>query len=113
MDWAAAKKCCDEYRRIRKYFPCDFYNHGSATIDPMAWAIWQYNDPEKNEGVVLAFRRAEAPSSRATISLKGLPKGATVEVENLDTGAKSTVAGELEIVLPDRRSSTVILYRIR
>jgi len=113
VDWAAAKKCCDEYRRIRKYFPCDFYNHGSATIDPTAWAIWQYNDPEKNEGVVLAFRRAESPSSRVSTQLKGLPKGATVEVENLDTGAKSTVAGDLEINLPVRRSSTVLLYRVK
>ena len=113
MDWAAAKKCCDEYRRIREYFPCDFYNHGSAGLDPTAWAIWQYNDPEKKEGVVLAFRRAQSPSSRATISLKGLPKDATVEVENLDTGAKSTVAGDLEIALPDRRSSTVLHYHVK
>ena len=113
VDWTAAKKCCDEYRRIRKYFPCDFYNHGSATIDPTAWAIWQYNDPEKGEGVVLAFRRAESPSSRVSIPLKGLLKGATVEVENLDTGAKSTVVGEVEINLPVRRSSTVLLYRMK
>ena len=111
VDWAAAKKCCDEYRRIRKYFPCDFHNHGSATIDPTAWAIWQYNDPEKGEGVVLAFRRAQSPSSRATIQLNGLPKGAIVEAENLDTGTKSTVTGELEIILPERRSSTVLLYQ--
>ena len=111
VDWEAAKKCCDEYRRIRKYFPCDFYNHGSKRLDSTAWAIWQYHDPEANEGVVLAFRRAESPSSRASIPLKGLPKNAMVEVENLDTGARSTVVGELEITLPERRSSTVILYR--
>ena len=113
VDWAAAKKCCDEYRRIRKYFPCDFYNHGSAGLDPTAWAIWQYNDPGKKEGVVLAFRRAQSPSSRATVSLKGLPNGAELEVENLDTGAKSIVTGELEIVLPDRRSSTALLYHVK
>ena len=111
VDWAAAKKCCDEYRRIRKYFSCDFYNHGSAVFDPAAWAIWQYDDSEKGEGVVLAFRRAESPSSRASITLKGLPNGTAVEVENLDTGAKSTVKGDLEIVLPARRSSTVLFYR--
>lgn len=113
VDWAAAKKCCDEYRRIRKYFPCDFYNHGSSGLDLAAWAIWQYNDPEKGEGVVLAFRRAESPSSQVSIPLKGLPKDAAVEIENLDTGAKSTVKGDLEITLPERRSSTVILYRVR
>ncbi len=36
----------------------------------------------------------------------------TVEVENLDTGVKSTVTGDLEIALPARRSSTVLLYRV-
>jgi hypothetical protein len=48
-----------------------------------------------------------------SIPLKGQPKGATVEVENLDTGAKSTVAGDLEVNLPVRRSSTVLLYRVK
>ena len=113
VDWAAAKKCCDEYRRIRKYLPCDFYNHGSAGLDATAWAIWQYNDPDKGEGVVQAFRRAASPFSRASISLKGLPAGAKVEVENLDTGAKVEVAGELDISLPKRHSSTVLLYRVK
>lgn len=113
VDWAAVKKSCDEYLRIRKYFPCDFYNHGSAVLDPAAWAIWQYNDPERNEGVVLAFRRAESPSRCAAISLKGLPVGAEVEVENLDSGEKSTLSGELEIVLPQLRTSTVLLYHAK
>ena len=113
VDWNAARKCCNEYLRIRTYFPCDFYNHGSEGLDPAAWAIWQYNDPERKEGVVLAFRRSESPSSRASVRLKGLPNGAAVEVENLDTGAKSTVTDELEIVLPERRSSVVLLYRVR
>ena len=62
---------------------------------------------------MLAFRRAESPSSRVSVPLKGLPKCAKVEVENLDTGAKSAVTGDLEIDLPDRRSSTVLLYRIK
>ena len=113
VDWAAVKKCCDEYRRIRRFFPCDFHNHGSATMDPASWAIWQYHDPESVEGVVMAFRRVESPSATARIVLKGLPEGATVETENLDTGAKATIGGELEIVLPERRSSTVILYRTK
>ena len=62
---------------------------------------------------MLAFRRAESPSSRVSIPLKGLPKGAAVEIENLDTGAKSTVTGEVEINLPVRRSSTVLIYRMK
>ena len=111
VDWKAAKKCCDEYRRIRKYFPCDFYNHGSAGHDDTAWAIWQYHDQEAGEGVVLAFRRAASPSSRAAVQLKGLSPASSVDVENLDTGARTTVRGELEIILPERRSSAVLLYK--
>ena len=113
VDWSAAKKCCDEYRRIRKYFPCDFYNHGSAGLDDTAWAIWQYHDPASDEGVVLAFRRAASPSDRAAIQLKGLSPSSAVEVENLDTGKKTSVSGELEIVLPKRRTSTVLIYNMR
>ena len=113
VDWAAAKKCCDEYRRIRRFFPCDFHNLGSATMDPTAWAIWQYHDPETGEGVVMAFRRAESPSDTAVVALKGLPADATVETENLDTGAKAAVpARAVEIALPGRRSSTILLYRL-
>ena len=114
VDWVAAKKSCDEYLRIRRYFPCDFYNHGSATLDPGAWAVWQYNDLKANEGVVLAFRRAESPCDRVKIPLKGIRAGANIEIEGLDAGVPVRCAnGELEIELAARRSSTVVVYRIR
>ncbi len=111
VDWAAAKKCNEEYPRIRRYFPCDFYNHGSANFDPTAWAIWQYHDPETKSGIVMAFRRTESPCDRASVSLKGLTPGAKITTENLDTGTCGESAGELELVLPERRSSVIILYR--
>ncbi len=113
VDWTAARKCCDEYRRIRRFFPCDFYTHGSAGMDPTAWAIWQYHDPETGKGVVLAFRRSQSPSDRAIVALRGIPAGATIETENLDTGEKTAVAADaLALHLSERRSSTVLLYRI-
>lgn len=112
VDWASAKKSHDEYLRIRRFFPCDFYNLGSAVLDPTAWAAWQYFDPEAKEGVVLAFRRAESPSELAKFALKGLPSGAKIETENLDTGEKGVADGELEIRLPERRSSAIVLYRV-
>jgi len=112
VDWAAAKKCCDEYRRIRKYFACDFHVHGSSGIDPTAWAIWQYDDPVTREGVVLAFRRAQSPSDSATVSLRGSAVGKKVRIENLDTGEVAIVAADsLALHLPKRRSSAVILYK--
>ena len=111
VDWEAAKKCRDEYLRIRRFFPCDFHNLGSAVLDLAAWAVWQYHDPESGEGVVLAFRRSESPCDRARFRLKGLPPNVKVSTENLDSGEKGVCDGELEVVLPQKRSSTVILYR--
>ena len=113
VDWTAAKKVCDEYVRIRHFFSRDFHNHGSTGCDPDAWAVWQYHDPVTGEGVVLAFRRAASPCDRVQVSLKGVPQGATVVTENLDTGAKADVQGAIGICLKDRRSSAVILYRTR
>jgi len=112
VDWAAAKKSHDEYRRIRRFFSRDFYNHGSVTLDDGAWAIWQYHDPETNEGVVLAFRRAGSSCDRAKVALKGLPRGARIVAENLDTCVTSTVSDELEVILENRRSSAVFTYRL-
>jgi len=112
VDWSAAKKSHDEYRRIRRFFSRDFYNHGSVALDDGAWAIWQYHDPETNEGIVMAFRRAGSSCDRAKVELKGLPRGAGVIAENLDTGVTSSVSDELEIVLEKRRSSTIVAYRL-
>ena len=113
VDWAAAKKSHDEYLKIRRFFSRDFYNHGSVTLDAGAWAIWQYHDPEANEGVVLAFRRAGSSCDRASVALKGLPKGCRVETENLDSGLKGECDGTLAVELPERRSSTVVVYCLR
>lgn len=71
-------------------------------------------DPETKEGVVLAFRRPESPCDRVRIPLKGLPDGATVEVEDIDSGERRTLSDAvLEIVLPERRSSAIFTYRCK
>jgi hypothetical protein len=62
---------------------------------------------------VLAFRRAASPSDTVKVTLKGLPADAKVEFENLDTAKKSVASGELGISLSEKRSSTVVLYRVK
>lgn len=110
IDWAVVKKSHDEYRRIRRYFPCDFYNHGSATADPSAWAIWQYHDSESESGIVMAFRRSASPCDRSVVELKGLSPGTRINACNLDSGACMTCNDRLVIDLPERRSSVIYTY---
>ena len=109
-DFKWAVKSLNEYKRISRYFSGDFYNHGSSDFDKTSWAIWQYHDPDSDSGIVMAFRRAESPFESVNIALKGcLKSGYTFE--NFDTEEVFTGSTELKLVLPEKRTSTIIYYR--
>ncbi len=110
--WELAKRVNDEYLAIRKYLSCDFYNHGSSTLDMTSWAMWQYHDKVSGKGIVMAFRRPESPFEGVKISLCGVA-GAMIEYKNLDTGDSFAGMGELEITLPKKRSSVIFEYEIK
>ena len=75
--------------------------------------FYQVEYDGKEYSVKVRESTAQSPSDRAVVALRGIPAGATVETENLDTGEKSAVATDaLALHLPERRSSTVLLYRI-
>ena len=105
----ALKKVVDEYRLIRQYFSCEFYNHGSEKFDDTSWAIWQYHDKEKNSGIVLSFRRSASPFDKVNIKLKGFY---AQEVEYYDFDNKTNYIGSmvLDLELPHQRSSSLIKY---
>lgn len=110
-DFKWAKKITDEYRRIRKYFSKDFYNHGSSVFDDTAWTIWQYNDPETQSGIIMAFRRCESPFEQVTIELKGVDKNETYIYKNIDSEISTESTNFLTIALPKKRSSLIVEYR--
>lgn len=111
-DFLWLKKRVDEYRRIRRYFSCDYYNHGSKSFDLSSWGISQYHDAESSSGIVLAFRREESPFERVRIQLCGIREGEVVEVEDFDSGDRIRVCGkdELEILILEKRGCAVLGY---
>ena len=111
-DFAWAKSITDEYRKIRKYFSMDFYNHGSSVFDDTTWAIWQYHDQETQSGIVMAFRREKSPFDHVKIKLKGLKENKTVVYHNLDSGLTTEGTDTLAIELPQKRSCTIIEYKL-
>jgi alpha-galactosidase len=81
------------------------------------WVATQYHRPDLNEGMVLAFRRPESPYSSVQVSLRGIDPTATYEVSWDSKGRKdnkmlpgSKLIGGFEIVLPEKRSSDLIVY---
>jgi len=112
-DFAWAKKITDEYRRIRKYFPCNFYSHGSEVYDRSSWAIWQYHDADTDSGIVMAFRRENSPFDNVKIKLNAVGGEAKLKVENLNDGSIFECSDTLEIRLPEKRSSVIFEYWVK
>lgn len=111
-DFKWAKKTANEYRHIRKYMSMDFYNHGSSLFDTTSWAIWQYHDEKTQSGIIMAFRRSNSPFDNVTIKLKGIEKGKSYKVKNLDDDTTNIINDNLEISLSEKRSSVIFEYEI-
>jgi hypothetical protein len=81
------------------------------------WVATQYHRPDFNEGMVLAFRRPDSPYSSIQVSLRGIDPTATYEVSWDSKGRKDNkrlpgwkLVRGFEIVLPEKRSSDLIVY---
>ena len=110
-DFKWARLITDEYRSIRKYFSCDFYNHGSVKFDETSWAIWQYHDPDTQSGILMAFRRSESPFDAVNVTLKGVDCYNAFTFKSLDNGSSFDGSGTIRVSLPKKRSCTIIEYK--
>lgn len=113
LDWAAA--ITQEYRMLQPYFSCDYYSLASKGYDKSSWVVWQYDRPEENDGIILAFRRAESPCVTMTFQLDTAIPGMRYTVTDKDTGESRTLTadefGALTITIPEKRMSRVLLYK--
>jgi alpha-galactosidase len=111
------RKLLAQWRSVRAhilygdYYPLTPY---SAAND--VWMAWQFDRPEKGEGVVQAFRRGGNPSESMRVKLRGLEADGVYTVTNLDTAATSEVTGRelmekgLAVVIKEQPGSAVITY---
>ncbi len=116
-DFSLHRKLLDQWISVRQmilesdYYPLTPY---SAAGD--VWMAWQYDRPEKGEGLVQAFRRGGNGEESKTLKLQGLDAAATYTVTNLDTGEKSELSGRdliesgLPITIKEQPGSALITY---
>lgn len=106
-----------EYKKVRPYMSCDYYPLTPYSMSKECWCVWQFNDPKKEEGVVMAFRRERSKQSQGCFMLSGLQKDATYAFVNTDTNQKMSYSGRelmengLSIELRQPHTSTVFLYQ--
>jgi alpha-galactosidase len=118
FDGARAKRLLDRYRELRPLLVGSWYPLLPYSREKDAWMASQYHRPDRNEGMILAFRREACPYPSVEVSLRGLDPAATYELVHESTGERTVSTGaelsrKLLIALAARRSSELITYRVR
>ena len=107
-----------EYRDIREYYYEDYYplsGTGDLTGSDV-WLAYQMHRPSDDSGIVVAFRRQDAPDAEYTVRLGGLTPDATYTLLDCDTQAETVRSGReltegLTLRLDNPKSSLLIKYR--
>lgn len=109
------RKMCEEYLRVRPYLSRDIYPLTSPDAAKDIWSAIQYHDPESDSGVILAFRRENAPYSLAEFSLSGISAENSYIFEDADgdsfvlRGKELTDSG-FALTIKEKRASKLIFY---
>ena len=115
-DVETQKKIYGEWRRIADLMLGDYYPLTSYNVQRDQWIAWQFDRPERGEGVVQVFRRPESPYESARFKLRGLDAAATYEVENLDGGKETRIGRELAevglaVTINQQSAGLVLVYK--
>ncbi len=93
QDYDTLRKMVSEWQTVAPcllgdYWPLTPYSKGNDV-----WMAWQFDLPERGEGVVQAFRRADCAAERITLTLRGLDPKATYRVTDMDDGTDRELDG--------------------
>ena len=108
-----------EFKELRPYFYGDYYpltDNKDNTVDDV-WIAYQLNRPDKNDGLVFAFRRPASETQQIHVRLHGLHKDAIYEVFFEDYGIRVKKNGaelmeRVDLSIPQAPGSLLIKYAV-
>ena len=111
----AVKKAYSECRRVAPLMLGDYYPLTPYSLETDKWIAWQFHRSDLGEGMVQAFRRADATDETLTLMLHGLEAESRYEVENFDGGNETRTGRELmdgfAITLKAKPAAAVFVLR--
>ena len=114
MSWL--NEMCAEYIKVRPYLTKDIYPLTKPSAVSDIWSAVQYHDPETDSGILLVFRRKDAPYTECSFPLFGLCADKTYGFTALN-GEKSELSGDslmndgFKVRMEKRRDSRVYFYK--
>lgn len=117
FDQARGKKLLDRYLALRHLLTGAWYPLLPYSRSGNEWIASQYHRPDLDEGMILAFRRAESPYRTVDVSFGGLKADVVYELTSEATGQKSRAKGadlmkHYELTIPEKHRSELITYRV-
>ncbi len=107
------KQVWDELKSYSYLMSYDFYPLTDFSQKDNSTMILQYDCPEKGEGCVVCFRRANSPLSEAELFLKAIDPQSSYKIIDIDSGIEKIVKGEELVNLSvklNRLESKIIKY---
>jgi alpha-galactosidase len=112
----AQKKAYSEVGKVGPLMLGDYYPLTEYSLELDRWIAWQFDRPEQGDGVVQAFRRAQAEPATKTFHLRGLKPMAHYKLTDFDQPNCKEVSGRqlmnegLSIQLPKAPGAAVLIY---
>ncbi len=116
LDYARLRELTAQLRRVQPAYYGDYYPLTPHSMAQDAWMAWQFHRSDDGEGVIQAFRRAEAPGDSLLLRPEGLRPRVRYEMENLDGGrevrtGRQWMSDGLVVRLAEPASAAVFVYR--
>ena len=117
LDYNAMRKNFALWKRVAPLMLCDYYPLTPYSAENNAWIGWQFDSPEKGEGMVEMFRRDECSYTAGEFKLRGLDTEAKYIFTDEDTGRRWVETGKeltengLDISLPKVRTCILYTYK--
>ena len=106
-----------EGKRIRKYFFGNFYPLVESGHDASGWCVLQYHRPGQGDGMVMAFRREQAPDDTRVWELREIDPATTYRVtihRAYEPEAPLVMKGadlqKFKVVIDERPGSVIVEY---
>lgn len=117
LDYDMIRREVAQWQQVSPCFFGDYWPLTPYSTAKDAWMAWQFDRPDRGEGFVQAFRRAECPAATLCVKLRGLDPDARYTLTDLDSHQSQTATGrqlaEEGIVLEAPKKSQAILWTYR
>jgi alpha-galactosidase len=118
IDWELYRRLVDQWRQVAPCMLGDYYPLTDYSLGLDQWIAWQFDRPEQGDGVVQAFRHAQAEAPTKTFRLRGLNPAAQYQLTDVDVTGSTQASGQqlmsegLTVQLPKAPGASVITYRV-